>query len=263
MSALSMVSMEWLLAWWNLIFVLPLALGILYLGLYIATGLTFGEADMDADASGAIEHDVDVDADASGAIEHDVDVDADSDAGIEHHPAIGHGSHAAGDQDHPSNPLLDVLSWLGAKRVPLSFMLMIFMFCWGISGLVINVTLQGILPWFLVPVASIPLALCISVLATRWTSHLVGRYMPMDETSARSKESLVGFVGEALTNVDGKFGLVQVRTRSGDLIQVPCRVAGDRTGIAKGSRVLLADYQKAESFFYVVPDELGMTRNAS
>lgn len=252
MSALSIVSMEWLLSWWNLIFVLPLALGVLYLGLYIVTGLTFGEADMDADASGAVEHDVDVD----------------HDAGLEHHAAIEPGHHVEGhghehDAQHPSNPLLDVLSWLGANRVPLSFMLMIFMFCWGISGLVANVVLDGVLPWFVVPLGSIPLALCVSVLATRWISRLIGRYMPMDETAARSKQSLVGFVGEAITNVDGKFGLVQVRTRSGDLIQVPCRVAGDRPGIAKGSRVLLADYEKAESFFYVVPDELGVTQNAS
>lgn len=49
---------DWLLAWWNLIFVVPFGLGLVYMGLYIATGLSFGEgdADVDGDVDGDGDH---------------------------------------------------------------------------------------------------------------------------------------------------------------------------------------------------------------
>src|SRR5436305_13932391 len=64
-----------LLAWWNLIFVVPFGLALVYLALYTLGGVTFGEADADAD----FDHDVDVDAHADLHGHVDVDVDADAD----------------------------------------------------------------------------------------------------------------------------------------------------------------------------------------
>src|SRR2546423_6167134 len=50
------MKIEWLFAWYNVIFLVPFVVAMLYVGIYAVTGLTFGDADIDADA--------DVDADA-------------------------------------------------------------------------------------------------------------------------------------------------------------------------------------------------------
>ena len=67
---------EWLLSWWNLIYIVPFGLAMVYLGLYSMTGMG-GDHDADADA------DADVDADAHGDAGHDVDADADADADVD------------------------------------------------------------------------------------------------------------------------------------------------------------------------------------
>ena len=46
---------EWLLGWWNLVFLAPFLLALIYLGVYAASGLTFGDADADVgDADGLL-----------------------------------------------------------------------------------------------------------------------------------------------------------------------------------------------------------------
>src|SRR5437667_12384597 len=77
------MKIEWLFAWYNLIFILPFGLALLYVGIYAVSGLTFG--DTDVDASGA---DVDADAhvelsghvEAPAHVESDAHFDADDDA---------------------------------------------------------------------------------------------------------------------------------------------------------------------------------------
>ena len=46
---------QWILGWWNLIFMVPFALALMYLVLYTVSGITFGEADADADVEPALE----------------------------------------------------------------------------------------------------------------------------------------------------------------------------------------------------------------
>src|SRR5688572_26436424 len=84
---------DWLLGWWNLVFIVPFLLALIYLGVYTVSGITFGEgdaqfgghdADADADHDVGMDADHDVDVDHDVAVEHDVgadhDVDADADA---------------------------------------------------------------------------------------------------------------------------------------------------------------------------------------
>src|SRR5687767_2703747 len=68
-----------LMAWWNLIFVLPFGLALLYLALYTLTGVTFGDADTAVDADGELDADADADADAGA--DRDADADADGESG--------------------------------------------------------------------------------------------------------------------------------------------------------------------------------------
>jgi hypothetical protein len=65
------MTLNWLLGWWNLIFVIPFLVALTYLGIYTASGLTFGDADADADA--------DADEDDGGDIDDGGDANADQD----------------------------------------------------------------------------------------------------------------------------------------------------------------------------------------
>src|SRR5688500_2668567 len=103
---------EWLMLWWNLIFIVPFGLALLYLGVYAMSGFTFGEAEADFHADAP-----DMDADAEIA----VDADADADGADLHADA---GSHV---------PIhIAAMSWLGIGRVPLSLVLMVLLMTWGL-----------------------------------------------------------------------------------------------------------------------------------
>src|SRR4051794_20984511 len=121
------MTMQWLLGWWNLIFVAPFAVALVYLGVYTLTGITFGEADVDAEMDADVDAHVDVDADADADTDADPDADADAD-----------GDHDADAEDaggaHASLQAM-ALGWLGAGRVPLSLVIMVLMLTWGFAGL--------------------------------------------------------------------------------------------------------------------------------
>ena len=55
------MTLEWLLGWWNLVFVAPFFVALLYLGVYTLTGVGGGDADADAEA------DADADVDSMDA----------------------------------------------------------------------------------------------------------------------------------------------------------------------------------------------------
>src|SRR5690554_5847451 len=128
------MTLDFLLAWWNLIFAVPFALGLLYMGLYIATGITFGDGDVDADAE--------VDADVDGDVDADAEADGDADHDAEH---------------HAPGPLASAMELLGVGRVPLSLVLMVLVLTWGLIGTIVNRLLWPVLPgeWML-PLASVP-----------------------------------------------------------------------------------------------------------
>src|SRR5205085_4157127 len=107
----------WLFECYNLVFVVPFVLALLYVGIYAFSGLTFGDtdvdaggADVDADAHVELEGHVeapahlesdahfDADHDADFSADADADVDADVDAHVESHGAdeIAPGSVLAG-----------------------------------------------------------------------------------------------------------------------------------------------------------------------
>jgi hypothetical protein len=50
------MTIQWLSAWYNLIFILPLFLALLYVGIYAVSGLTFGDTEVDAGADVDADH---------------------------------------------------------------------------------------------------------------------------------------------------------------------------------------------------------------
>jgi len=119
-----------------------------------------------------------------------VDTDADADAGI-HVDGFVHG----------------LLGWLHLGRVPFLVLLVILLSAFGISGL----TLQWLLPSLLgfslpVLIAALP-ALVVAVLATRLIGGFFARILPKEESSAVSRDSLIGRVAIIMGSNQAKVGL--------------------------------------------------------
>jgi hypothetical protein len=251
------MTLEWVMGWWNLVFIAPFLVALVYLGVYTMTGLTFGEADADADAGGHFGGDahaeVDVDADAHVGVDADADADVDADAHVDVDADADHDAEVPAGNGHGSFYAM-ALSWLGVGRVPLSLILMVFMLTWGAVGFGTNAALRererGAGGWEAARV-SIPVALLVSLLVTRAMVMLLGRFVPLNETSARPLRALVGTIGEAVYRIDESFGMAAVRDANGDFKQVACRVGDGVAAIDKGSRVKLVAYDENARMFYV------------
>jgi hypothetical protein len=258
---------DWIFGWWNLVVLAPFLLALIYLGVYAASGLTFGDADADAgadhdfgadadhDLGADADHDLGADADADHDLgadaDHDVaaDADADADADAEHDAGDGHAVHANAN-GHSS--LFTALTWLGVGRVPLSIVLMVLLLSWGAIGFSVNVLSNDLFagePWRLV-ILSLPAAFAGSLLVTGGISKAIVKLIPLNETSARRRHELLGSVGEAIYNIEEASGVIAVRDENGDLCQVAGRVEAGKPPILKGSRVKLVAYDAPRKLFF-------------
>jgi membrane protein implicated in regulation of membrane protease activity len=241
------MTLQWILGWWNLIFVAPFAVALVYLFACTLAGVGMGDGDADAHADADADADVDADADA------DLDGDADGDV---HADADGHDGDADGDGDADSHEAeqtpahLAALAWLGVGRVPLSLIALVLLLTWGAAGFLTNAILRPRTDFEAARI-SIPVAMLASVLITRSLVMLIARFVPLNQNLALRQSDHVGEVGQALFGIDEKFGLVAVRDGRGDLKQLPCRVAAGVEPIPRGAKVKLVAYRADERFFFV------------
>jgi hypothetical protein len=153
----TLMTLSWLLGWWNLLFIVPFLLALAYLGLYIATGLTFGDPEADVDADADVQPDIDTDAhmdvqgdvdadthlNVEGGVDHDLHAGASAnalDSKMEAVVASGQTEHLANDHAPSSSTGagLSLLSLVGVGRVPLSLLLMVMLLTWGVVGFAVN-----------------------------------------------------------------------------------------------------------------------------
>lgn len=222
------MTMQWIFGWWNLIFIAPFAVAIVYLLAAVLTGVGMTDADADHDVDADTDHDVDADADAESDADHDAEVPASVSTGA------------------------GVLAWLGLGRVPLSLLITAALLTWGAAGFITNALLQGRDPAALA-IWSIPVAATAALLIVRLLALIFTRYVRLNESSARPMRHLIGCQGQALYVIDDRFGMAQVRGRTGELFQVPCRVGDQVPPIPKGTPLRLVAYSAAERTFYAIP----------
>lgn len=247
------MTLEWITSWWNLVFIVPFLLALLYLGLYTASGITFGEPDADADFDADADGDVGVDADHDADLGAEGDFDADADADHDH------------DADHAGGSALgQALTWLGVGRVPVSLLVMVLLMVWGAAGFILNylaILWPGLPQNAAMAGISLPAAGLLSILATRGVSRLIVRFMPLDAAHVVRRHELLGLVGEAILPIDKQVGLAALRDGDGDLHQIPCRRHGDGPTIDKGTKVKLVAYNGKQKLYYVIPQLQAGTHN--
>ncbi|RME07030.1 MAG: DUF1449 family protein [Deltaproteobacteria bacterium] len=259
-----------LLAWWNLVFLIPGSMGIM-LALLSALGLGEGgehdlaaEADHDIDVAGdhdidvAGDHDIDVagDHDIDVAGDHDIDVAGDHDIVVagDHEGAIESGE--GGEVSPDSGFLSDMLSLLGWGRVPLMLFLTIFCLSFSFLGLGLNRFLAA---FFFSPAVFFPLSLLGAAagggLLTGMSSRTIARLLPKEESYAVGVEALVGEIGHVVALLSPQEGYVQIRDRFGNLHEMRCKRL-DGKPLSKEGSVIVARVDPQERLCFVLENEL-------
>ena len=207
-----------LLEWYNLIFEIPLALGLLAI-----IGLVLG-----------IE------------MPHGIDLDGDG------HVDIGH--DAGHDAEHDTETSSwSIVSLLGFGKVPFGLTIMVMLLTYGGTGICCNFFLAPLLKFtsfFVLP--SIAAALFVMVVLTGSIARLVNRVMPTLETTNTTSYDLIGSTGDLILPADTTQGLVLIK-RQGDVYQVDCR---SETPLPKGASVLVTSYEEGTKVYWVCKDPL-------
>jgi hypothetical protein len=119
--------------------------------------------------------------------------------------ALGHDGL---DADHPS-----LLGWLNVGRLPLLMVIVIFLFAFGVAGLVLQQLIAGVFRHPAPIWIAGPLAAAVALPFTRVLSGLLARILPGDETTAVSRETLVGRVAVVVTGAARVGSPAQARVR--------------------------------------------------
>lgn len=251
-----------LFAWWNAIYVLPLAFVLVVLTITSVVSLVggaFGEL-AQHDAEAGVEHDVDsdldldadvdVDADLDVHVESDHDLDADLD-GDGHISAVEHAT--AGVRGHVPDGghgiFVSGLMALGVGRAPVMMLFQVLILLWGLIGLSLHAVANAAGPLALA--WSIPVTLVLSLLGTRGFAQVFGRFFKQFETSAVRRDQMVGRTGTVVYPVTEGAGTVSVRDRSGTLHRIRART---RQGeLDSGQAVVVIGYDP-QSHLYQVDD---------
>jgi len=261
-----MDNLQNLLQWWNLLFALPLLVGMLFflitaIGFVSAGHAETGRADATYSdvAQGDIEHDVVA---AGGELKH-ADVEHGADIHAEHGDASDAEPSAVGDgeagddahatHNHHESLLTQILEAFGIGRgVPISVMLPFCMMLWGVLGLVSN---QALHPLLRLPAVYVWISVLVSLLGTsllaRGLSSVVARYLQMGQVANTSRERLIGATGVAVFTIDHRSGVADVRDSGGTVHRITCRVSEEETPLPAGTPVIVTDYESETGTYFV------------
>jgi hypothetical protein len=163
--------------------------------------------------------------------------------------ALGEGADGIGLGDaNVETPSL--LSWINVGRLPLLMLIVVFLFSFGMTGLIGQRIVTAVLgvpaPWLL----AVPAALMVALPFTRLFGRVLARIMPMDETSAVSRESLVGRVAVIVTG-DARTGSAaqgRVRDAHGQAHYVMVEPDNAHDVFMEGGSVLIVRQSGAKFF---------------
>jgi hypothetical protein len=162
--------------------------------------------------------------------------------------AVGEGVEGLDGDVNVETPSL--LSWINVGRLPLLMLLVVFLFGFGMTGLIGQRIVAAIIsqpgPWFL----AAPLAFAVALPVTRVFGRGVARIMPRDETTAVSRDSLVGRVAVIVTGDAAQASAAQARVRDehGQVHYVMVEPDNAADVFAQGSSVLLVRHAGAKYF---------------
>jgi membrane protein implicated in regulation of membrane protease activity len=168
--------------------------------------------------------------------------------GIDSHGASHIESHAAASAPHgwfaygAGGALATAFDWLNAGRVPLLVLMVAALACFAVAGMVLQIVAMHLLAPLPIG-AAVAVAVAAAVPGTRWTSRLVSRIIPRDETYALAGEDLIGRVGTVTLGpvAEGAAARAKVQDRYGNW-HFPRVVPGAAgLSIPEGASILIID----------------------
>ncbi len=230
------MGLQEMLQWWNLIYILPLFISVIWLAASVAMGMH--------DADGDLSHDADLAHDLH--IDHDVDADADHDAEGHHSP------HMHGDLEYQESPLYKILALMGVGKVPVTALFGIFFLAWGAFGMLSNRVFAGILHYPAVYIwPSMAATFVVSAVFARSIAGVVGRYMPTTETYAVSQRALTDRLATAVFPITETTGTVHIRDEYGTVHRMQAKTQQNAPEIPSGSEVIVIDFDEADKRYVV------------
>lgn len=252
-----------MLNWWNLIYVAPLLISVMWILTTVFSGM-HGHAGHGA-SHGAEHHFGDVGHHVTHAVGHAMhhgDVGhghVDGHAGAHAHASDAHGAHGGhnghGHHEHShashDNAPSRIIMLLGIGQVPITLLIGVFLLCWGAFGLLAN-QLFGILHYpgiYIWP--SLALTFVVSSAITRSMAAIVGRLLPGEETYGVTRFQLVGSLGKTVYPTTEVTGTVDIKDQSGTVHRVQAKVEPGKEDIPGGSDVIIVDFDEDDKRFVV------------
>lgn len=182
---------------------------------------------------------LDIDADMEADFDLSSDLDADA-------PDIGDAS-----VNSPSG-LLGWLGWLGIRDVPFLIWLVCFLTMFGLSGLILQSAISGVLGAPLPALVASGIALVPAATLTRFLTGWVAALMPKTETSAMRKRFLGGHRGVISqgTATRGKPAEAKIKDRFGNTHYLRVEPLYDTDVFPQGSDITLIR-KRGDQFFVI------------
>lgn len=134
-----------------------------------------------------------------------------------------------------------LLNWLNVGRLPLLMVIVVFLFAFGVTGLVLQQLIAGVFRHPAPAWLAGPLAAAVALPFTRVLSRVLARILPGDETTAVSRETLVGRVAVIVTGEAraGSPAQARVRDAHGQTHYVMVEPDEDGETFAQGTSVII------------------------
>ena len=231
------MSLQDCLQWWNVIYLAPLIISLIWIIAMTMGGLSSSSAD----AGDGIDAGDGVDMGGDGA---DAGDGIDGDAG----DASGHD----GDAGHSSDFGHIMSQIFGIGQVPISLLLGIYMFCWGACGMAMNQLFSGMFVYPAIYIwPSLGATFVISFIVTRSMAAIVAKMMPKEETFGISRQDMVGMTGKAVYAISENAGTVDIHDKYGTVHREQAKTGTGDEIIPAETRVLILDYDKSDNKFIV------------
>jgi hypothetical protein len=225
------------LQWWNVVYLVPFAISLLWILATAMGGLHIGAAHIGGGHG------------SGHGFGHA--------HGIGHSHSLGHGhahSHSDGHNHgtHESGFSQRIMSILGIDQVPIIMLLGVFMFIWGACGMGMNQFFAGIGKYPLVYIwPSMVITFFVSCTITRIMAAVMGRILPSDETFGVTRRELVGLVGKTVFSISAKGGTIDIKDKYGTVHRAQAKIGEEESDIPSGSEVLVLDYDDSDHKFIV------------
>lgn len=145
--------------------------------------------------------------------------------------------------DEAASSLTTLFGWLRYKQVPLLMLLVIFLTGFGLSGLFIQSTVQGLFGFYLPAIFVCIPAIVIALPTVRLLGGVLHRILPRDETSVVSEQSFIGRVATITlgTASHGKPAEAKIRDEHGQAHYLMVEPDQTEQPFEQGTQVVLTE----------------------